>query len=365
MKKKFLLGTLVIVLLGGVYTAYQVLFHQPFEQKPFGGRPGGPDTPGGPGNKTQTEYHFSGKAAPPPKDEVSIYKGFWSPTLIYPRTDSPMKDSKKLKELETNLLSISPQFRINKEGQIEYPWDFPNINSLDQRIAEMTSIYHPIGIRLHLVLSTNYVEDFNEPYGGEPKPFPRELLSKPGFFDEYNKVVEEMAKIAQKYQLEMFSPMNEPDRNLGVEAAAKWNEQILPLVKKYYSGKLCYKGDIHRGEGDILSFKGYDVLGFMPSPETNDSGAEFRRLMQGIIANALKWAKRDEISKVMVAEFGAWQGEGLSQTDALARYRILFEEGQGKVQGFVVIDPPPDQPNFLKDEVFSEIKTWFTQRLDN
>lgn len=328
----------------------------------WGGRPGGPQDFGGPPPGSAYK-RWSGPIPTPPQGEVAIYKGFWSPPVIYLRGSSPFSDANKVKEMGANLVSLGPHFLVDENGDIGFPRDFQTIEDLDARIGELASIYYPKGIRIHLVLSTNYVETITKDAGGEPKSFSRELAAQKGFLDKYNKVVEEMAKIAQKYQVEMFSPLNEPDGTLGVETAYTWNEEILPIIRKHYQGNLCYKGDLHNGEGERLSFKGYDMLGYMPSPPANDSDVEFRRLVAQTTANAIKWAKRDGVPKVMVAEFGAWKGMNLTDEDALARYKILFEEGQGKIDGFAVIDPPEDQPNYMKGLVLEEIKMWYTQKL--
>jgi len=335
---------------------------EPGQSQGWGQRPGGAQDFGGP-TGTQAYKRWQGTIPKPPQGEVIIYKGFWSPPLISLRAESPFSNVDKVKEIGANIISFGPQFLVDKNGNIGYPWDFPTMEDLDSRMGELASIYYPKGIRFSLVLSTNYVEQITKEAGGPPQPFPRDLLAKKGFLDKYNKVVEEMAKIAQKYQVEMFSPLNEPDGNLGVEIAYQWNEEMLPRIKKYYKGKLYYKGDLHNGEGEKLSFKGYDVLGFMPSAPINDSGVEFRRLVAKNIANAIKWAKRDEVPKIMVAEFGAWAGMNLTDQAALSRYKILFEEGKGKVNGFSVIDPPSDQPNFLKGQILEELKLWYTTKL--
>ncbi len=361
---KYLLLFVFIVTIGII----AVLISQRYIRGPgqgnekWGTRPGGAEEHGGPPQGSAYK-RWSGPIPQPPKGEVAVYKGFWSAPVLYLRSESPFSNVDKVKEMGANMVSFGPHFFVDKDGNIGFPWDFPTIEDLDARIGELTSIYYPKGIRIHLVLSTNYVETITKDAGGEPQPFPRELAAKKGYLDKYNKLVEEMVKIAQKYQVEYFSPLNEPDGTLGIETAYKWNEEILPRIRKYYQGKLCYKGDLHNGEGEDLNFKGYDMLGYMPSPPTSDSGAEFRKLVAWTTANAIKWAKRDGVPKVMVAEFGAWKGMNLTENEVLARYQILFEEGQGKINGFAVIDPPPDQPDYMKGSVINEIKKWYTTKL--
>ena len=308
----------------------------------------------------------------PPTGAVSVYKGFWMPCMFMDDKCQPMSDAKLLKEAGANIAAFAPTLMINPQGEVSFLREqMPMEEQLkwgDKRVGELAEKYYKEGIRIHLVIDSLYVNDFSEttPAGGAPS-FPKSSAEKPGFLDEYNKVVEEVAKIAEKYHVEIFSPMNEPDMKLGEKAASKWGQEVLPLIKKHYHGKVLWKAALIQGAGPNINFKGYDAIGMDPSPGGGPYGGieAYDEDIEKMLNDALSWAKRDNVPYVMFTEFGVWGGAlSFTEEQKAIAHRIVFEKGQGKVKGFIALDPPADLDRAITGtKTLEEIKTWFKEKL--
>ncbi len=215
------------------------------------------------------------------------------------------------------------------------------------------------------MIEVTYQKEFTSG-GGEPQSIPRDIASQPGFLTEYNKIVADVAKLAEKYKVEIFSPMNEPDMKLGEEMASQWGQQILPVVKQYYHGKILWKAAGGALDKYDTNFKGYDIIGFDPSPgggPFEQSMAAYKTALDNLISTAQSRASRDGVSEVMITEFGTWGGAiSFTEQQKVLAHRTVFEKGQGKVSGFFALDPPPDLDRGLAGtQTLAEIKSWFTQ----
>jgi len=300
----------------------------------------------------------------PPTGIISLYKGFWMPiAFYYPRDSHSMTDEKLVKDVGANIVGLGPTVKININGEVKYAEPFSSSN-IEQQLAMLVKKYYEAGIRIHLVIELFYEEEFTR-RGGEPQPIPMAVATKEGFLDKYNLIVEEMALLAKKYQVEMFSPMNEPDYKLGAKTSSEWGQKILPIVRKNYNGKIVFKGSLAHDLDDDINFKGYDAIGFSISPEGSIEGYEQRAV--SIIQKILDWAERDNVSEVIATEFGVWGGASrFDENTKITAHKIIFEQGQGKLKGFIVFDPPSDQGWSLKQSpnLLEEIKKEFTEILD-
>lgn len=330
------------------------------QQSGFGQRPGGAQDFGGP--QTANKPRWSGPIPNPPKEKITYYKGLWSGNLFYPdeRTNL-ISDPKVYREWGVNILNIAPGFEINSEGEVRYPIDYPTYDDVDARIGELAERYYKANIHLAMTILVTYKKEFSKPgedWAGVPIELPKEIVEKPGYLDKLSIVVEDMAKIAQKYHIEMFSPMGEPENIFGVDVTSSWNQEILPIIKKQYKGKIYYKGDLHKGEGENLNFKGYDVLGIMPhpAPPPNDL-EELRKVIDSNMDRALAWAKRDGVSQVVVAEHGFKGGNEMWPAENIG---IVLEEGSKKLNGVFLSEPIPAVLKTDRgDQIVEQMKRWF------
>ncbi len=297
----------------------------------------------------------------PPTGPVSVYKGFWMPTAVYyPYDGQTMTDVESVKESGANIVSFGPTVKINSGGGVMYSQPFASLEDVDGQLSKLIEKYYGAGIRVQLAIEVFYEQEFTA-RGGEPQPIPRPAAEQEGFLDNFNLVVEDMAKLAEKYKVEMFSPMNEPDRKLGAKTASEWGQKILPAIKKHYSGKVVFKGDLSAGAGKDIDFSGYDAIGFSITPRGGPISG-YRKEASDLISSALGWASRDSVPEVIATEFGVWGGaSGFDDATKAEAYRIVFEEGKGKLKGFIAFDPPQDQGWSLKQsqKVLEEIKAGF------
>ena len=300
----------------------------------------------------------------PPSGEVLMYKGFWMPAAFYYPYDShSMTDEKLAEDVGVNIVGLGPTVKININGEVKYAEPFSSDN-IEQQLATLVKKYYKVGIRIHLVIELFYEEEFTT-RGGEPKPIPIAVATKEGFLDKYNLIVEDMTLLAEKYQVEMFSPMNEPDYKLGAKISSEWGQKILPIVRKNYNGKVVFKGSLAHDLDDDIDFKGYDAIGFSISPEESIEGYEQRAV--SIIQKILGWAERDDVLEILATEFGVWGGASrFDENTKITAHKIIFKQGQGKLKGFIVFDPPSDQGWSLKQSpnLLEEIKKEFTKILD-
>lgn len=301
-----------------------------------------------------------------PQGSVSVYKGFWMPCGFFPDYKcQTMSSPEDLMSAGANIASIAPNVKINSRGEVKFdtPADY-----IEQSLAYWAKKYYENNIRISLAIEVTYQDEFTEGPSGEPQPIPRDISSNPDFLTKYNEIVADIAKLAEKYQVEIFSPMNEPDLKLGEKTANTWAQEILPIIKQNYSGKILWKaagGALDKYDTD---FKGYDIIGFDPSPgggPFEQSMTNYRQVLNNLLSIAQSRATRDNVSEIMVTEFGVWGGAlSFTEEQKVLAHRMVFEIAQGKVSGFFVLDPPTDLDRGLKGtQTLQEIKTWFNEKL--
>ncbi len=364
--RKFLKSYLPFTILGLVILLAVGLFfyfrHSTARPSPgWGQKPSGAQDFGGPPSTSKKE-RWNGPIPKQPSSKITYYKGLWAGNLVYPEEYSGLKiDLDKYKSWGVNIVNIAPGFEINSKGEVRYPLDFPTYEDMDARIGELAEKFYKNNIHLAMTVLITYKKDFSKPgekWAGIPVEISEKIVSQKGYLDNFNKIVEDMAKIAQKYRFEMFTPMGEPENIFGVKVASSWNQEILAKVKKYYKGKVFYKGDLHKGQGDNLNFKGYDVLGIVPSSQDAKNNSEaFREAIASDMDRGLAWAKRDGVPQVVIAEYGFKKGNEMEPAEYIG---IVLEEGSKKLNGVFLSDPFPSVLKTIQGEqIVGEMKRWF------
>jgi hypothetical protein len=253
---------------------------------------------------------------------------------------------------------------IDLTGKVAYKRTYfnPTNEDFEMRLQALIQRYHEAGIMVSLVVEVDYVAQLNQNMN-EPGAIPASKAAQTGFLDQYNLMVVSLAQFASDNGVEHFAPMNEPDRKLGAAVASEWGQQILPLVKGVYDGKVVFKGDFETPCGDGMDFTGYDVLGFSSSPQAPDVEI-YRGQVKTRIDNALAWAGRDGVPAVMATEFGVWAFQGgFSEQHIASAHGVVFTEGDGRIQGFIVLDPMQGHPGAERalygSGTFETVKSWF------
>lgn len=299
----------------------------------------------------------------PPSGEPAVYKGFWMPCGFFGGNCQTMTDVKRLKSVSANIAFLAPTIKINSRGEIQT--DAP-LDYMGERLAEYAKKYYAAGIRLGIAIELYYEQEFKGRGSGEPGSIPAEVAQQAGFLDAYNGAVAKIAQQAQKYGVEIFSPMNEPDLKLGEAVASRWGQEILPTVKKYYKGKILWKAAGGALDKYDTNFKGYDIIGFDPTPgggPFEQAMTQYRTSLANLLDIAQARAARDSVKYVMITEFGTWGGAiQFTEEQKVIAHRVVFELGQGKVKGFIALDPPSDLDRGLWGTATSdEIRSWFAK----
>jgi len=357
----------VFVLLGAIFFFYlrsnkiHNLSEKPGQEQGWGQRPGGAQDFGGPPSTTK-KPRWNGPIPNPPNNKITYYKGLWAGTWFYPEEYSGVKpEPEKYKSWGVNIVNIQPGFEINSRGETRYPLDYPTYEDLDAWFGQLAELFYKNNIHLAMTVMIHYKEEFvrGVEWGGETAYVPKEKAQSPGYFKNYDMIVSDMAKIAQKYHFDLFSPMGEPENVfLNAKIASDWSQQILPKIKKYYKGKVYYKGDLHKGEGDLMNFKGYDVLGIVTTPVNfNAAIEETRKTYDSNMEKALVWAKRDRVSEVVISEYG-YLGDNKMET--ATRIGVILEEGSKKLNGVFLSEPVPAVFKTSQgNQIVKEIQKWF------
>jgi len=205
--------------------------------------------------------------------------------------------------------------------------------------------------------------------------------------EAWNSRVIELAKLAEKHEVEFFAPMNEPEVLFGPSASAEWGQEILPKIKEVYHGKIIWKGgsigDIQPDPGknpNPTNFSGYDYLGFTIGLEsrTGMTLEDFSQRVDYAIDMILGFAQRDNCKGVMITEFygllpGTWEKNSWSEEKEARAHKIVLEKGKDKVDGFFALDflelsfLREDTPGLSGPKESSKteemIKKWFTEIL--
>lgn len=364
---KKLVGLLIITLLLGACAAPAEIPAETPEPAPpvtsepspeTGGETGGGDVPAPTPTLTPTPT-----PEPEPAGRV-VCKGFFMAGLPFTDDAQSMGQVARLQEAGANLVSIAPTVMIDPSGKVEYKRTYlnPTNEDFEARLQALVQRYHDAGIMVSLVVEVDYVSQLNQNMN-EPGAIPASKAAQAGFLDQYNVMVVSLAQFAEDNGVEYLAPMNEPDRKLGAAAASVWGQQILPLVKSVYDGKVVFKGDFETACGAGMDFTGYDVLGFSSSPQVPDPEV-YRGQVKARIDNALAWAGRDGVPDIMATEFGVWvfQG-GFSEQDIASAHEIVFAEGDGRIQGFIVLDPMQGRSGgeraLYGSGTFETVKNWF------
>ncbi len=214
----------------------------------------------------------------------------------------------------------------------------------------------------------------------QPKYFGgREVKTIPDLdaFDEFAlQQAKKWAQIAEEYQVEYFSPLNEYEELMAgqglsgatlVERVNSWNQKVLAEVRPIFTGKIFLKVS-QRGLGSFSAQSAWGSDIFMITFTLSSREMlleELRESIQRNFSEAQLVAKRDDV-EWMVSFF--LRSEGRSEEERVELFRLVLEEynraleGKNKPVGFTFTgwEMPPDNVKntgivpFLK-QFFSEI----------
>jgi hypothetical protein len=227
------------------------------------------------------------------------------------------------------------------------------LSNAKEKAREFIRYYKEAG--LIVILSLIPVPVFLE---GEPEAIPENIREE--VLKNYEKIVVDLAKIAEEENVEIFTPMDEPDYKLGVTRGSSWGQEILPKIKSVFSGKVLWKGSLSRAfeNNQRINFSGYDIVGFTVFPLGGLNN--YSQNVEFYINKLNEWADDDGVKERIIAEFGNYQITHISKEEEPQAIETVFKIGQGKVNGFILLDPPAGFGTPIKDSELEQlIKDWF------
>jgi hypothetical protein len=325
------------------------------------------------------------------EEEVYIYKGLWMSTLLFKDVNYLESNIQKLKDMGVNTIYIVafppyPKASFEKLKETFAPEIVETFRELipieKELIINNIQIAHNNGLKVALsVIKPPVLEEKD--------------------IEELNLKIIEYARLAEKYDVELFAPLAEPNTLISGDIA-KWRQEIFPKVKKVYNGEVYWsspgvgsppdKAEISQiAEQPPGDFAGYDYIGLTTllwiserlEPEEKIRYADrltlegYSQHVEGAIDYMLAVAERDGAKGVIITEFGVIGTIAMSESRILSlseevfaeAYEIVLEQGNGKVVGFFANDDflgieltgiPLLKENLKTQEV---IKRYFTEIL--
>lgn len=294
--------------------------------------------------------------------EVTSYKGIWGPALFQGAQST--EDPAVLAEIGATFTSLVQSGTIDENGTIA-------VDMSDETIGDKILDYYDYGIGVLLSLDTMYVVSGADRSTGVPE-LPGAVAGSATFQSNLNAEAVSLAALAEIYDVLMFAPYNEPDLKMDAEGdySSNWGQDVIDDVRAAYSGRVLWKAGL---DVSGIDFTGYDAAGTSLSRGTTESETQYRARVVTTISNLNTAATIAGVTTTMISEFGVWgeAGDLLSGSDIAASYEIVFEEGEGLVDGFIAFDGPDgydpplyDGDGFAADgDAFDVVKDWFVNRL--
>jgi hypothetical protein len=288
---------------------------------------------------------------------LTKFKGVWP----YPGELQDLLDSaSEIRDLGVNILPVCVPYCVRGD-KIEPIVYGPPLQGEEREkfIIEQIMMAHQEGFAVFLELNTLHP-------GGDI-----EIQNKDKFIREFINESRKWAEIAEAYQVELFSPLNEPNLVLrGKEF--EWAQKVLPEIKAVYKGEIVLKmaGKGPETEGN---YSGYDYVAFDIYPWEVD---KWRENVRDAVAKMQRIIRTYNLKGGIFGELGAatqgpsseeeplFAGVVVDQKTQAQIFQIAFEEAWNKTAGFFVCSwsKNPESPcNFRGLEAETIIKNWYTK----
>jgi len=250
-----------------------------------------------PVNSKEKPAEEASQAPPPevilPRQDFDTYLGIWMPALYHLDIHS-LQDAQDLNRIGANTAAFAMELAYNDEGYFHER----RVDVARSRARHYTKLYKKSG--LAVMIAPEPVEAKAQ---GKPGRIPLDI--REAVLKNYEAEIIEFAEMAEKENVEIFSPMNEPDFKLGHKLASSWGQEILPKIRKVYSGKILWKGSLGKVFESYkrIDFKGYDIVGMTSYPLPDADW--YREKIATQISILTRQAKEDGVPETFISEFGA------------------------------------------------------------
>ena len=165
--------------------------------------------------------------------DITFYKGVW--TQPGGEIAALENDIAKMKEDGINIFPVSVLYHTENDGSVRIVSISPEWEmNPTQGYVTLIRKAHNGGLGVFLEL------DFEHWWEDRQFSHLSEEIKKK-FLIESQKACSLWAAIGEQEQVELFSPMNEPTNTLGVQEGIKWMADVLPIIKRNFTGKTNVK----------------------------------------------------------------------------------------------------------------------------
>ena len=263
-----------------------------------------------------------------PRKSVTLYKGILMTTIL--TLDHSLANREDLLALGANTVALGVDVPYNDDGTLAED----RLKTIKFKTRDRIRYYKEAGLAVILTF---------DPYPAETEleSGPIEEKIRENFLQSLEPFLLEIATIAEEENVEILATLIEVDFRLGVERSSTWGQEILPKIKKVYNGKVLWKGSLyeHTDKNINIDFSGYDIVGF--TSFAHDGIATYQDKVDHYITTISKWATEDNVHEVFASEFGNYVSVMLPKQDEQKSIQYVFEQGKGRLDGFIVFDPPP------------------------
>lgn len=277
------------------------------------------------------------------KEPVEIYKGVYMPTLSIALLNDTYKpalfDLDKAIENGVDTLAVGPVYLSNEEGKVSL------VPGTKDFLISYIENAQARGFKIWLIPEILTSEEIKP-----PTRISDEILENTDLMQDFDLAIIEWAKIAQEYNIEIFSPVNEPHAKFGMEKMKKWLPEIKLKIEAVYSGKICTRGEWFSPELSSYSC-------FSPTIEIPKNKEEENEFVSRI-------TRLSEEAKQLNIELILGEIYWLGTEDEKRSITIALEAVKDKVNGFLILDLPHltsvSHPT-LFENFESEVKEFYTQ----
>ena len=294
-----------------------------------------------------------------PGDYEREDRDYWFGALTFQMTPGKqtLMEPDQFTDIYMNTISLRFLLPFDYTGGTKYPYERPNLyySSLEDNICQMGNLIHSLkeeGFSIILSGEPHYQSyeewiELHPNWDGDYQSM--DILENEEMIEQFILDMDEsmlqLAQMAEKYSVEILSPISEADRYLGSARSDTFQQDILPIVSDF-SGKLLWQvyGEDLR-EPDLLpnahqiEFSGYDILGF------SIIGCDGTRLeWDWYIDTLVDWGTEDNIDSIMVSELGCVR-EPNSIDDAISNFDHWYEKTKSYSDGFIALDTPQGNNN--------------------
>ncbi len=159
--------------------------------------------------------------APAPNIEGKI-KGYWSSRdrMI----SSEIDDADEMKKVGINTITFSPSLSFDENGKAMEE------SGAESTTKDMINKVHKAGFRVMLETAPINIKGLDA-----------KVKNVEQFQNDISEIAVKYAKIAEEYDVEFFVPIVEPSQHMSVAEADEWLQELLPKLRKVYSGQIMWK----------------------------------------------------------------------------------------------------------------------------